>query len=258
MIQSNRFGGQRSKGVFKKSLPLRPLITIVTVVFNAAHYLEQAILSIIKQKYENIEYIVIDGGSNDGTLAIINKYEKEIDYWVSEKDDGIYDAMNKALSVANGDWLIFIGADDELLVDIEILVTKMMDYRAIYYGDVKIKNTNQLTGGGFSKYKIMQQNICHQSIFYPRYIYTSKPYDTEAGMLADYKYNLELFGEKVNFKYTRMLISLFNDQGQSSGDQTYFIPIAMTVIKNRFGMLFYSLKRIRNLFAKLVHRKYTT
>ncbi len=78
---------------------------------------EETIQSVINQTYPNVEYIIIDGGSTDGTLDIIKKYEDYIDYWVSERDKGIYDAWNKAVSVANGEWIMFLGSDDTLVID---------------------------------------------------------------------------------------------------------------------------------------------
>jgi glycosyltransferase involved in cell wall biosynthesis len=91
-----------------------PLISIITAVFNGKKTLERTILSVINQTYKNIEYIIIDGGSTDGTIDIIKKYEKHLAYWVSEPDKGIYDAWNKGLKVACGEWICFVGADDEL------------------------------------------------------------------------------------------------------------------------------------------------
>jgi len=95
----------------------RPLISVITVVFNGERYLETAIRSVIDQDYDNVEYIIIDGGSIDSTLDIINRYDEEIDCWISEADDGIYDAWNKGLREANGEWVCFLGADDVLLKD---------------------------------------------------------------------------------------------------------------------------------------------
>lgn len=90
----------------------KPLITVVTVVFNGEKFLEETILSVINQTYDNVEYIIIDGGSTDGTLDIIKKYEHAIDYWVSEKDKGISDAFNKGVNVAQGDYINFQGDGD--------------------------------------------------------------------------------------------------------------------------------------------------
>ena len=89
-----------------------PLITIVTVSFNAVTTIEKTILSVINQTYSNIEYIIIDGGSTDGTVEIIKKYENKISKWISEPDRGIYDAMNKGIKLAIGKWINFMNAGD--------------------------------------------------------------------------------------------------------------------------------------------------
>lgn len=90
----------------------KPLISIITVVYNGEKHLEETIQSVINQTYENVEYIIIDGGSTDGTLDIIKKYEDKIDYWVSERDTGISDAFNKGAKVAKGDYINFQGDGD--------------------------------------------------------------------------------------------------------------------------------------------------
>ena len=105
-------GGLRSKGYFKRSYEDKPLISIIIAVFNGEDYLEETILSVINQTYDNVEHIIIDGGSTDGTLDIIKKYTDKIDYWISEKDKGIYDAWNKAVQISCGQWIGFLGADD--------------------------------------------------------------------------------------------------------------------------------------------------
>jgi len=107
-------GGLRLQEQFKTSSDEKPLITVVTVVYNGAEFLEDTIKSVIEQGYSNVEYIIVDGGSTDGTLEIIKKYEHAIDYWVSEPDNGIYDAMNKGLKLASGSIVGMLNADDLL------------------------------------------------------------------------------------------------------------------------------------------------
>ena len=119
-------GGLRTKGYFKHSYTETselsekfavPLVTIITVVFNGEKHLEQTIQSVISQTYDNVEYIIIDGGSTDGTVDIIRKYEEVIDYWVSEPDAGISDAMNKGISLATGILINHLHAGDKFAAD---------------------------------------------------------------------------------------------------------------------------------------------
>jgi glycosyltransferase involved in cell wall biosynthesis len=100
-----------------KGLPPRgeeagPLITVITAAFNASKTIEATIQSVLGQTYRNLEYIIVDGGSTDGTLDILRKYEHAIDYWISEPDRGIYDAMNKGIHASTGEWLNFMNAND--------------------------------------------------------------------------------------------------------------------------------------------------
>jgi len=105
-------GGTRCKGIIKKTDINKPLLSIVTVVYNGEASLEKTIKSVTNHNYPNIEFIIVDGKSTDNTINIIKKYEDKIDYWISEKDSGIYDAMNKGLTLSTGDWIYYLGADD--------------------------------------------------------------------------------------------------------------------------------------------------
>jgi glycosyltransferase involved in cell wall biosynthesis len=105
-------GGLRSQGIYKHSLPGKPLITVITVVFNGAETIRDTIESVIKQSYENIEHIIVDGGSSDATVDILRQYDHIIDYWSSEKDGGIYDAMNKGISLCSGEYVGMLNSDD--------------------------------------------------------------------------------------------------------------------------------------------------
>lgn len=108
----SRLQGGRSIGTTRQWESDKPRITVVTVVFNCVSSIERTILNIIGQSYSNIEYIVVDGGSTDGTLEVIRKYGAHIDLWISERDKGIYNAMNKAIDLSTGDWINFMNAGD--------------------------------------------------------------------------------------------------------------------------------------------------
>lgn len=105
-------GGSRLTNGTDKS---QPLVSIITVVFRAPNELLSLIESVLRLKNENIEFIVIDGGSEDGTRELLRKYDSEIDYWVSESDRGIYDAMNKGIAAAHGKFIFHLNAGDKLL-----------------------------------------------------------------------------------------------------------------------------------------------
>lgn len=94
------------------NVKITPLVTIITVVYNGESTLESTIQSVLGQTYDNIEYIVVDGGSSDGSVDIIRRYDNKIDRWISEPDQGIYDAMNKGISMASGDYIGMLNADD--------------------------------------------------------------------------------------------------------------------------------------------------
>ena len=113
-------GGLRTQGAQKQSTPEKPLISVITVVFNGAETLRDTIESVAMQSYENVEYIVLDGGSTDGTVEILQQYNHQLAYWRSEKDGGIYDAMNKGIDLATGDYIGMLNADD-LFADKDVL-----------------------------------------------------------------------------------------------------------------------------------------
>ena len=143
-------GGRRKKGVLKKE----PLFSIITVVYNGEKFLEKTITSVINQSCKDFEYIIIDGGSTDKSLEIIKKYEKKIDYWVSEKDKGIYDAFNKGLSYAKGDLIGFVNSGDILTEDSLIYLSKyynLYEDKDFFFGAVK-KHWGILHG--YKKWKI--------------------------------------------------------------------------------------------------------
>ena len=105
-------GGLRKKNFFKSNFQESPLISIITVVLNNEKYFQECLDSLHSQNYQNYEHIVVDGGSTDDTIKIIKKNEDKIDYWISEKDKGIYDGFNKGMSLAKGEYVGFLNSDD--------------------------------------------------------------------------------------------------------------------------------------------------
>src|SRR5690606_2169009 len=164
-------GGLRLQGLYKTSSEDKPLITVVTVVYNGAEFLEETIKSVIEQTYDNVEYIIVDGGSIDGTLEIIKKYDHAIDYWVSEHDKGIYDAMNKGIDLGSGDWINFMNAGD-LFFECETL-TKVFSNGSDYsdadviYGDheARYPNKTKIVKAGKVSDLWKGSQFCHQSAF---------------------------------------------------------------------------------------------
>jgi glycosyltransferase involved in cell wall biosynthesis len=217
-----------------------PKISIITVVRNGEKYLESAIKSVINQTYDHIEYIILDGLSTDGTLDIIRKYEHGIALWKSEADGGIFDAMNKGLDLATGDWVYFLGCDDVLASPtiIQEVVAEITRPDDIYYGNTYLKKSNQIYTGKVSKWNIALRNISHQAIFYPKSIYKQKKYNLDYKLTADHVYNVELYSRYArHFVYMPKLISLYNDLGMSSVnvDHQHKKNIVSVVYKNLGG-----------------------
>ena len=126
------------QGVLKKDSVENPLVTVITVVYNGESFLEETIKSVISQTYSNVEYIVVDGGSTDKTLSIIRKYSHAIDYWISEPDNGIYDAMNKGIGFSRGSFVSILNSDDYYFKDTALEEIMEMSSNAAIAGNTHI------------------------------------------------------------------------------------------------------------------------
>lgn len=204
-------------------------ISIITVSYNAVKTIEQTIQSVVNQTFDNIEYIIIDGGSTDGTINIIKKYEDKISYWVSESDNGIYDAMNKGIAVATGDYIYFIGSDDwiyddKVIVNVarKINMNGGMDF---YCGNVILYddryNLIKNRPGDIDVEDIKKGNMYpHQGIFTKSSI-MKQGFNTKYKIAADYEFLLKniLAGRKLF--YLDMSIAFYNVNGASSDKNLY-------------------------------------
>lgn len=196
-------------------------ISVITVCYNAEDTIEKTILSVKNQTYKDIEHIIIDGCSADKTLQIIYKYKENIAIIISEKDNGPYDAMNKGIKKATGDFLIFMNANDTLYDDfvVEKVVNTLKDNpeRMILFGDVNRINEN-MEDSYLEKYDqvknsfyFVNNNICHQSIFYHKSLFEKfGNYSNNYKIYADWDFNIKCFIEgKALSIYLPITISNF-------------------------------------------------
>jgi glycosyltransferase involved in cell wall biosynthesis len=203
-----------------------PLVSIITVTYNAQDNLEQTMQSVFVQTYSNIEYIVVDGASKDRTVAIIKKYESQLAFWVSEKDQGIYDAMNKGICMAKGELIGIINAGDYYEPDaVELVVEAYLrnkDY-AIFHGNMNLLNED---GTLFKRKKpnpdlsqfYQGMSLFHPTLFVHRSVYKRSEnslYNTDYRIAADFEFILRNHLAGVGFYYIDRVIANFRQGGYS-------------------------------------------
>ena len=218
-----------------------PLISVVTICYNAKNDLEKTILSVLSQTYQDIEYIIIDGGSTDGTVDIIHKYSERLFYWISEPDKGIYDAMNKGMDRATGSWINFMNAGDTFC-DNEVIknifgYNDLSDYSVIY-GDGYVAKLNQLQYLKESSMKKVhvQMPFCHQSSFIRK---TRLRFSIDLKIAADYQMIYEYYRMNgiSSFLYISKPISVFDATGISTTNNN--------LLQKEYGIVY---KRTRNAY----------
>lgn len=229
------------------------LVSIIIVTYNAEKHIGNVLESLIPRINEQTEVIIIDGLSTDNTINIIKKYQKYISKFISEKDSGIYEAMNKGVSIASGKYILFLGADDQLVINILELSGLLLDQKTIYYGDVLLSPSNKLYGGKFSTVKLINRNICHQSILFPKTVFEEYQYGNDYKLMEDYVMNLKLWSsKKFKFNYLEKTISVYNITGLSSTTEDLsFKNDSFKLIFRYFGVLGVCIKLfnpLRNFF----------
>jgi len=200
-----------------------PKISIITVSYNCRACIEKTIKSVIGISYDNLEYIVIDGGSTDGTVDVIEQYRNKIAYFVSEPDKGIYDAMNKGLAVSTGEWVNFINAGDFFANKnvLDSIVEQIEEDAVIVHGNI-IKQCNGYyylaTPVGIDKAD-MQMPVFHQSTFVKLSYHQSHPFDIIFKSSGDYNFFYNAyFKDKCKFQYIPIIIAIFDNTSGMSKD----------------------------------------
>jgi glycosyltransferase involved in cell wall biosynthesis len=217
-LESN-VGGLRCEGYFKYSFPDKPLLTVITVVYNGERHLEQTIQSVINQSYKNIEYIVIDGQSTDKTLQIIFKYEESIDYWLSEPDNGISDAMNKGVNLSTGDYIIFINSDDyfESRDSLELSTQGIIGSDLILCDILYGSDLKKLLPRNFGFWLNFKLGFSHQSVLCSRRVFDCiGGFDTNLKIAMDYDFFLRAYRHGFKSNKANSLLSVMRDTGVSS------------------------------------------
>ncbi|MDO8263090.1 MAG: glycosyltransferase family 2 protein [Gallionella sp.] len=209
----------------------RPLLSIVTVVRNGEPFLEETISSVIAQKTEDVEYIIIDGASSDGTLAIIKKYEEYIDYWISEPDRGIYDAMNKGIRAAKGAFVGLLNSGDRYAAGALTLVLdeirNMRSRDVVIAGGVamldisgRIAATHMVDVNSLSnKFRFMPLN--HPAMFVANSIYAEAGlYREDLRICSDYDFVLKLLDRRVEIRFIPEVLTEMRAGGISDSPTT--------------------------------------
>jgi|GEM_PF-314687 len=219
-----------------------PKISIITPTYNSAKHLKACILSVAQQSYTNKEHLIVDNLSTDETVEIVRKYALQYPHirLISEKDHGIYDAMNKGIEKCSGDWLYFIGCDDTFYNDDVlscIFCSHEIEQMDVIYGNVEWGKGGPLYDGLFTPLKLLNKNICHQAIFFTRDLfYQLGGFETKYKALADWVFNMQwFFRENSRIHYLDQTIAVYNPDGYSSNNKDQiFIDERKAIVHNYF------------------------
>lgn len=203
--------------------PDAPLVTVVTVVYNGEKHLEEAIQSVIGQDHENLEYIIVDGGSTDSSLDIIRRYEDRIDFWVSEPDAGIYDAMNKGIALASGELIGLLNADDRyeqgaIKAVAGAFLNTRGDYNVVIAGkwNLLFEEMDLVITASPSLRFWMGMPISHQAMFIPKKVYEMVgAYDIAYRFAADLDMVVRFFLRGIRFIFLGQVLVSFRTSGAS-------------------------------------------
>jgi len=239
---------------------LLPLVSVVTVVFNGKDFIERTLESVLSQDYSNIEYIVIDGNSTDGTQEIVRRYQSRLAYFSSEPDDGIYDAMNKGIAVARGAWINFMNAGDEFFkVDtVSKSVIQMSSAVEILFGGVEIQYPGFFrTEKAGTPGKLWQgMQFSHQSTFISLPYHRTNPFNSKIEFAADLEFFHNAYKRGVSFKNLNHIVSRVITGGVSDRNRVRTLAACSNAICGGefrpFIRLYYGMRIVNSIFRTAV------
>ncbi len=222
-----------------------PKLTVITVVYNNVRDIERTILSVINQTYPNIEYLIIDGASTDGTKAVIQRYADRITRWISEPDQGIYDAMNKGLTLASGDYVLFMNSGDEIYAATTVQEVFATAADAdIYYGETEMYN-ERWESIGLRRHAIPEQfnwksfrygmNISHQAIYIRKAIVS--PYDLRYRLSADIDWIIRAAKRADKIVNTHRIVAKYLVGGMSKKRHWQSLSERFSIFSKHYGWL---------------------
>lgn len=222
-----------------------PKLSVITIVYNNAAAIERTMLSVLNQSYKNIEYVVIDGASTDGTLQIIKKYENRLAKLISEKDKGIYDAMNKGLAQASGDYVLFMNSGDEIYeLDTVEKVFATSPNADIYYGETEMYDENWNSLGrrrhqapetfNWRSFKY-GMSISHQAIYVKRSL--TEPYDLQYKYSSDIDWSIKIAKKASNIVNTHLYVAKYLVGGMSKQKHRESLKERFKIFSHYYGFV---------------------
>ena len=238
-----REGGRRLHGRRPEGSEGAPLISVITAVFNGAEHIEETILAVAEQTYPNVEHIVVDGGSTDGTVAILEEHSDKLGYWVSEPDKGIYDAMNKGIELVSdpGSYVLFANSDDHLYSR-EALerVISQSSGEDLVYGKMVLTDgdISGVAGRRVDFDDLAQQTLCHPATFVRRRVFDQVgKFDTSYRIAADYDHIVRCFAAPVTTRFVDVIVATMRMGGVSDDRFLLSCRERKNVIRKRFPLV---------------------
>ena len=227
-----------------------PKFSVITVTYNAGKVLEDTIQSVVFQTYRNVEYIIVDGNSKDNTLEIVDKYRNRISQVISEPDKGLYDAMNKGIQLATGNYLCFLNAGDEFH-DNETLqkivhTLKGMELPDVIYGETAIVDEEghflhmrRLSTPQTLTWKSFKQGmlVCHQAFFARRELAVQHPYDLKYRFSADFDWCIRIMKKAKSLHNTRLTIIDYLNEGMTTRNHKASLKEPFRIMAKHYGWL---------------------